>query len=45
MESSLRIETIVGFNGNQQGVLAFQPQRESAVLYAVGGIVVREDLS
>ena len=44
MEGGLRIETTIGFNGSCNDLLKFLPGQVPAVIYAVGGLLVREEL-
>lgn len=45
MEGGLRIETTIGFNGGDNDLLKFMPGQTPSILYAVGGLIVREELS
>lgn len=45
MEGGLRIETTIGFNGGINDLLKFSPGQSPVIFFAIGGTVVREELS
>jgi hypothetical protein len=45
MESRVRIETIIGFNGNQPSLLKFLQDPQPTIIYAIGGLVIKENLA
>lgn len=44
MEGGLRIETTIGLNGHTNDLLRFLTGQPPSIIYAVGGLLVREEL-